>query len=183
MADSLLVFSQALEGLVVRGLPGGASPELKAKLRAVGVDLDKPLLPAYPRETWARCIALCAEAMYPGEPRESAWQRLGERMIDGYQETFIGRAMFATLKLLGPRRMLSRTQRTFRSANNYTEVRLNEVGPTQVDVWINEVDDVLRHFTLGLVRAGMRAGGASGVQADILSTDAQGVTFRTSWRE
>jgi uncharacterized protein (TIGR02265 family) len=40
MADSLLVFSQALEGLVVRGLSGSVSPELKVQLRAVGVDLD-----------------------------------------------------------------------------------------------------------------------------------------------
>jgi uncharacterized protein (TIGR02265 family) len=183
MADPLLVFSQAFEGLVVRGLSGSVSPELKAQLRAVGVDLDKPLLPAYPRETWARCIALCGQATYPGEPREGAWLKLGERMIDGYQETFIGRAMFGTLKLLGPRRMLARTQRTFRSANNYTEVRLTDVSPTQVDMWINEVDDVLRHFTLGLVLAGMRAAGASGVQGSILSTDAQGVTFRTSWSE
>jgi uncharacterized protein (TIGR02265 family) len=141
------------------------------------------LLPGYPRETWARCIALCAEATYPDGPREAAWQRLGERMIDGYQETFIGRAMFGTLKLVGPRRMLARTQRTFRSANNYTEVRLTDVGPTQVDMWINEVDDVLRHFTLGLVLAGMRAAGAAGVQVALLSKDAQGVTFRASWQE
>jgi hypothetical protein len=45
------------------------------------------------------------------------------------------------------------------------------------------VDDVLRHFTLGLVLAGMRAAGAAGVQVALLSKDAQGVTFRASWQE
>jgi uncharacterized protein (TIGR02265 family) len=183
MAEPHLIFNHTLEGLVLRGLPGGASPELKAKLRAIGVDLDKPLLPAYSRETWARCIELAAEAAYPGEPHEQAWQKLGERMVEGYQETFIGRAMFATLRLLGPRRMLARSQKNFRSGNNYSEVRTTDVSPNQMDVWMNEVQDVLRHFSLGLLLAGMRAAGTQGASVVILQKDAHGVTFRASWRE
>jgi uncharacterized protein (TIGR02265 family) len=178
-----LIFSHSLQGLMSRAFPGGVPPELKAKLRTVGVDLDRPLLPAYPRETWARCIELAAPLAFPRESRELAWRKLGERMIDGYQETMIGRAMFATLRLLGPRRMLQRSQKSFRSGNNYTEVRLTDVAPTVVDVWINETEDVLRHFTVGLVLAGMRAGGALEPQADIHQVDARGFTVRAAWQE
>jgi uncharacterized protein (TIGR02265 family) len=178
-----LIFSHSLQGLMSRAFPGGVPPELKEKLRAVGVDLDRPLLPAYPRDTWARCIELGAQHAFPHEPREVAWRRMGERMIDGYQETMIGRAMFSTLRLLGPRRMLQRSQKSFRSGNNYTEVRLTEVAPTVMDVWFNETGAVLRHFTLGLVLAGMRAGGAVEPQADIRLADSEGVTIRASWKE
>jgi uncharacterized protein (TIGR02265 family) len=79
--------------------------------------------------------------------------------------------------------MLLRSQKNFRSGNNYTEVRLTDVSPTAVDVWFNETDEVLRHFTSGLVLAGMRVGGAVEPQADILVADAQGVTIRASWKE
>jgi uncharacterized protein (TIGR02265 family) len=178
-----LIFSHSLQGLMSRAFPGGVPPELKAKLRTVGVDLDRPLLPAYPREAWARCIELGARHAFPREPRERSWHKMGERMVDGYQETMIGRAMFSTLRLLGPRRMLLRSQKNFRSGNNYTEVRLTDVAPTVVDVWFNETDEVLRHFTTGLVLAGMRAGGAVEPRADIHLADAQGFTLRASWKE
>jgi uncharacterized protein (TIGR02265 family) len=183
MPDTPLIFSHTLQSLMSHAFSQGVPPELKARLRALGMDLDKPLLPAYPREAWARCIELCAPFAFPLERREVAWRKLGERMIDGYQETMIGRAMFATLRLLGPRRMLQRAQKNFRSGNNYTEARITDVGPTVMDAWFNEVDEVLRHFTVGLLLAGMRAGGALEPQVERLHADAQGVTLRASWKD
>lgn len=178
-----LIFSHTLESLMSHAFPGGVPAELKTKLRPLGVDLDKRLLPAYPRDTWARCIELCAPFGFPNERREVAWGRLGERMIDGYQETMIGRAMFSTLRLVGPRRMLQRAQKTFRSGNNYTEARLTELGPTQMDIWLNEVDEVLRHFTQGLLLAGMRAGGALEPRVERVHADSLGMTLRASWKD
>ncbi|HYO55196.1 DUF2378 family protein [Archangium sp.] len=183
MSDTPLVFNHTVQGLFSRSFPEGVPPELKAKLRAVGVDLDKPLLPAYPRVTWARCIELGASFAFPQERGEGAWRRMGERMIDGYQESMIGRAMFSTLRLLGPRRMLQRAQKNFRSGNNYTEVRFTDVSPTSMELWFNEVDEVLRHFTVGLVLAGMRVGGAVEPQVELLHSDAKGFTLRASWKE
>jgi uncharacterized protein (TIGR02265 family) len=183
MSDTPLIFNHTLESLLSRAFPKGVPPELKVRLRALGVDLDKPLLPAYPRTTWARCIELCAPVGFPLESREVAWRKLGERMVDGYKETMIGRAMFSTLRLLGPRRMLQRAQKNFRSGNNYTEVRITDLEPTMMEVWFNEVDDVLRHFTVGLVLAGMRAGGAVEPQVDMLHADSRGFTLRASWKE
>lgn len=178
-----LIFSHSLEGLLSRAFPGGVPPELKARLRTIGVDLDHKLLPAYPRETWGRCIELGAPFAFPLDRREVAWRRMGERMVDGYQDTMIGRAMFSTLRLLGPRRMLMRSQKNFRSGNNYTEVRVTDVSPTAVDVWFNETEPVLCHFTSGLVLAGMRAGGAEDPRVEIREADAQGFTVRASWKD
>ncbi|ATB34739.1 hypothetical protein CYFUS_000146 [Cystobacter fuscus] len=183
MLDTPLVFNHTVQGLFSRAFPQGVPASLKEKLRAAGVDLDKPLLPAYSVETWSQCITLSAPVVFPNELPSVAWHKLGERMIDGYQETMIGRAMFASLRLLGPRRMLQRAKRSFRSGNNYTEVQFTDVSETEMDLWFNETHEVLRHFTAGLVMAGMRMGGAELPQVGILHTDARGVTFRATWAQ
>jgi uncharacterized protein (TIGR02265 family) len=181
MPDTPLIFNHTFQGLFSRAFSQGVPAVLKNQLRGVGVDLDKPLLPAYPVKAWSQCISLCAPVAFPNELPSVAWHKLGERMIDGYQETMIGRAMFASLRLLGPRRMLQRAKRSFRSGNNYTEVEFTDVSETEMNLWFNETDDVLRHFTAGLVLAGMRMGGAELPKVGILHTDSRGVTFRASW--
>ncbi|OJT25603.1 hypothetical protein BO221_06945 [Archangium sp. Cb G35] len=183
MPETPLVFNHTVQGLFSRSFPDGVPAGLKAQLREAGVDLDKPLLPAYPTPVWSRCIDLGARAAFPDEPRrEVAWRRMGERMIDGYQDSMIGRAMFGMLQVLGPRRTLQRAQKNFRTGNNYSEVRVSDVSPTEMELWFNETDDVLRHFTVGLVLAGMRAGGAEEPQVRLHEVDAKGFTLRASWK-
>ncbi len=175
-----LIFSHTVEGLYTRGLQGRVTPALKEQLRKEGLDLDKPLLPAYPLETWARCVRLTATALHPGEPEELALRKVGERTIEGYLETPMGRAMFGVLKLLGPQRTLGRMQKNFRSANNYTEVRLTEVGPTEADLWLNE-PGLMRYFMQGVLLAGIRGAGAPDVEVALRQFDDAAVTYRVSW--
>ncbi|MFL5354133.1 DUF2378 family protein [Archangium sp.] len=182
MSHPPLIFNHTLQGLFARTFHEGVPAELKAQLRSVGVDLDKQLLPAYPVQTWCRCVELSAPVAFPRERREMAWRKLGERMIDGYQDSMIGSAMFSMLKLLGPKRTLQRAQKNFRTGNNYSEVRITEVGPTVMDLWFNETDEPLRHFTSGLVLAGLRASGTEQPQVDIIDKDSKGFTVRASWK-
>lgn len=175
-----LIFEHSVEGLFKRGLGGRVTPALKAQLREAGVDLDKPLLPAYPWDTWVRAVGVAAKGLHPGEPPEVAWRLMGERMVEGYRETALGGAMFGMLKLLGPKRMLWRTRQNFRSGNNYTEARLTEVSPREADLWMNEQGS-LRYLTQGAVLAGMRGAGAPDVRVEVREYDAEGVTYRVSW--
>jgi uncharacterized protein (TIGR02265 family) len=175
-----LVFAHTVEGLFRRGLSGRISPELKEQLRQAGVDLDRPLMPAYPLETWLRCVSLTAQALYPGESRELALRHVGERMVDGYLETTMGSAVFGLLRLLGPHRTLGRMQKNFRSANNYTEVRLTEVGPSEADLWMNEPGP-LRYFMGGVLLAGLRGAGTTDVRVELRHFDDASVTYRLSW--
>lgn len=175
-----LVFEHSVEALFVRGLTGRVSPTLKAQLREAGVDLDRPLLPAYGWDTWVRGVGVVARGLHPGEPQEVAWRLMGERMVEGYRETALGGAMFGMLRLLGPKRMLGRTRQNFRSGNNYTEARLTEVGPREADLWMNE-QGLLRYFTQGAVLAGMRGAGAQDVRVEVREFDDAGVTYRVSW--
>jgi uncharacterized protein (TIGR02265 family) len=177
-----LIFEHAVDGLFRRGLAGRVTPSLKEQLREAGLDLERPLLPAYRWDTWVRCVGLTARAVYPTEAPEVGWRLIGERSVDGYRETAVGAAMFGVLRLLGPKRMLGRTRQNFRSANNYTEARITEVGPREADLWMNERGQ-LRYFTQGAVLAGMRGAGAKDARVEVRQFDDAGVTYRVTWGE
>ena len=177
-----LVYEQTMEGLFLRGLAGRVPPGLKERLREVGLNLDRRLLPAYPFELWCTCVRLAAEALHPEETAEGAYHLLGERMVDGYRETLMGRAQFSVLQLLGPRRVLLRTQQSFRSGNNYTEARLSTLAPNALEVWMNEAGPT-RYLVRGALLAGLRASGALDPQVVVAGFTPEDVTYRVHWKE
>lgn len=182
MKNERLVFDQTVEGLFVRGLGNRVTPALKQQLKQAGLDLDKRLLPAYPVETWERCVGLTAKSLHPEQPESVAFMLLGERLIQGYSETMLGRAIFGVLRLMGPKRRLSRTRQNFRAGNNYQEVRITDLGPTEVDLWLNE-RGLLRHFKHGIIQGSARSAGELNTKVELRHFDDEGVTFRISWTE
>ena len=178
--EQRLVYSQVVEGLLQHGLHGRVTHRLKQRLKQAGLDVDRPLMPAYPVEIWERCVGLAAKAIHPDQPEEVAWRLLGERHIDGYRETMLGRAMFGVLGLLGPKRRLSRTRQNFRAGNNYQEVIITDLGPTEVDVWLNE-RGMLRYFKHGIMLGSVRGVGEPNTKVVLRHFDDEGVTIRVSW--
>jgi uncharacterized protein (TIGR02265 family) len=176
-----LVYEHTMEGLFVRGLAGRVTPGLKDRLRAVGLNLDRRLLPAYAFETWCSCVRLAAQLLLADLPEEEAYHQLGERMVDGFRETLMGRAQFSVLQLLGPQRVLHRAQQSFRSGNNYTEVRVHPLGPGEQEVWMNE-PGFTRYVVQGALVAGLRASGAAEPQVRVEGFTEEDVTFRVSWK-
>ncbi len=177
-----LVFDQTLDGLFIRGLESQVTPSLRLHLREVGVDLDRKLLPAYPFETWCSCVRVAARELYADAPEEQAYRALGERMVDGYRSTVMGRALFSVLQLLGPRRVLGRMQQSFRSGNNYTEVRMRELAPTHMELWVNEAGPT-RYLVQGAILAGLRGCGVRGGRVEVHSFTPEDVTFHVLWAE
>ena len=51
-----LEFSHVVDGPFFRGLDAKSNPALMSKIKAVGIDLSRPLEPAYPAELVAKCI-------------------------------------------------------------------------------------------------------------------------------
>jgi uncharacterized protein (TIGR02265 family) len=177
-----LVFDQTLEGLFIRGLSGQVTPGLKNHLRGMGVDLDRKLLPAYPFSTWCSCVRVAARDLYGNEPPERSYSMLGERMVDGYRTTVLGRALFSVLQLLGPRRVISRAQQSFRSGNNYTEIRIQELGPRQLELWVNEAGPT-RYLMQGAMLAGLRGSGAREPRVELKHFTEEDVTFHVTWAD
>lgn len=182
MPTDRVVFRHALEGLLKVVPEERLDAELRVQLLAVGVDLDKPLQGQYPLETWVKFSGVLAQALYPNIPTGEAHRLLGRRLAEGYFQTFIGKALLPMLKLIGPKRAVLRTERNFRSANNYTQTRFEEVGPTKLKMWLNETQAV-PEYTAGIVEAGMTAAGALEVVVEVLERDSDGCWFKVEWSE
>ena len=113
-----------MEGLFVRALKERLTPALIQELRAAGLDVERPLLPAYSRAVVNATIGIVARALYPTVPIEEAWYQIGKQYLFGTKKTTLGSATLALLRVMGPKRALNRLARTFRTTNNYMEVDL-----------------------------------------------------------
>jgi uncharacterized protein (TIGR02265 family) len=172
------MFSQAVEGFV-RALGDRLDDRAKDGLKAIGLDLRKPLEPAYPLDTWFAVMRFGARLIAPGLPEPEQLEQLGRRFIDGYEQTLVGRALLASMRVLGPRRTLERMSRNFRSGNNYTETRLEPKGPTDYELWFNQVRST--DFYRGMLEAGLTRTNAKALQVRLVTHDSAGATFRVTW--
>lgn len=178
--DKRVVFGSTIEGLYIRGLDGRITPELRERLKnEAHLDLTR-LQPAYSLATWTRALELTAASVHPGLPRSEAYERLGADLSRGFFETFLGRAVIAVIKLLGPRRTLLRTERNLRSGNNYTECSFIEHAPNRIETVINEGTE-LRHAMTGVVREALIYAGAKNLKVDLIRHDDQNSTWMISW--
>lgn len=173
------VFAQTFESLFKRALEGRIDPATKGKLKEIGVDLDKPLLPVYPFATWMQSVALCAAAVHPGKRPEEARYLLGRAVITGYGQTVLGRALLRFLKLMGPTLAIRNATNSFKTGNNFTETRLEELGPGKVNLWMNDVGGY-PEFTAGILAAGVEAAGGKDVKVDHQHR-APSATYKISW--
>lgn len=180
--EQRLVYSQVVEGLLQHGLHGRVTHRLKQRLKQAGLDVDRPLMPAYPVTLWVGCLSIIAEEAYPGVPREQAFRQLAEAHVEGYGRTLIGRAVFGVMRLLGPRRLVQRLPQTLRATDNYTEVDLVERGPTTWEMRMNSTLDA-PGYAEALFEAMLRGGGAESPQVTKLDATAQSSTYLITWTE
>ncbi|XXF78702.1 TIGR02265 family protein [Myxococcaceae bacterium GXIMD 01537] len=180
--EQRVVFASVVEGLLRHGLQGRVSPRLRERLRQAGLDLDRPLLPAYPVPMWAHCLGIIAEEAYPGMPAEEAFRRLAEQHVEGYGNTLFGRAVYRVMRLLGPRRMVLRLPQTLRGTDNYTEADLVEVGPACFEMRVNSVME-WPGYAESLFEAFLRMAGAEDPRVAKVGEVGGSTTYRLSWTE
>lgn len=172
------MFSQAVDGLV-RALRPKLTEAAKDELRTLGIDLRKPLEPAYPLTVWMQVIRYGAGLIAPDRPEAEQMEELGRRFIDGYEETMMGKALLATMRLLGPRRGLERMSRNFRTGNNYTETRLEAKSESAYELWLSAVR--VPTFYRGMLLAGVGRTNAKNLDVQLLNHDEAGATFSVTW--
>jgi uncharacterized protein (TIGR02265 family) len=175
-----VVFEHTVEGLFRGVLRERLSALGRRELREAGVDLSRPLLPAYDYPTWRRCLEIAAADVYPTRSRPEAWRQLGRDVVNGMVGTVLGRAMVSVARLLGPLRSLRRLNTTLRSADNYVEARLTELSPTCCEVWINEVMDQPTYYQ-GVLEASVALTGARDIQVRVLDREGRGARLRVEW--
>lgn len=175
-----LIFDHTIESLL-RTLERPIPPAQIARLDALGIDLSKPLLPAYPLEVYTALIGFIAEVRWPTLPPEEADFEVGRAFIEAYTtQTLLGRALKQVIRVVGPHRTLERMNRTFRTANNYTETRLKQLGPTRYELWFNYVkrDGYFR----GMVQATLALTGVKQVEVTLAARQGDEVTFHITWK-
>lgn len=147
-----------------RALQPPTPPEADAFKRA-GID-GKKFQAAYPLAQYTDLLDACGSSRFAHlEPLER-FTEVGRLFMVGYEKTLVGQALIAVLKVLGPRRMLDRMTRNFRTANNYTEVSVETLSPTQHVVRITHV--TRPGLFVGLLEKGLTYAGAKALTVKLI---------------
>ena len=139
--EAHLEFQHTVEGLFVKELARDMTPTLATRLREAGLDLSKPLEPAYPSLRYVEWLRITARQLHPELTEAEGIRRLGQRMLRGYGQTLLGRTIFGVMSVIGVRRSLEKITRSFRTGDNYSDARLEWIGPGELRVTFNEVHD------------------------------------------
>jgi uncharacterized protein (TIGR02265 family) len=169
-----------VEGLFLKGLGARVTPALREQLKAIGLDLERELLPAYPRTVWNAAIPLAARHVWPQLDVASSHVLLGRTIIDGFKETLLGRALAGMAKVLGPMRTLARMRKNLRTGGNYNEVTLTAETQTQVLFWINE-PWLHPGYVQGLLQGSLEISGGKNNSVEVVTQDDAGTTYRVRW--
>lgn len=177
-----IVFGHNFEGLFMKGLGEQVTPGLRAQLREAGIDLEKPLLPGYPVQTWMKALSLTAAALYGHRPVDEAYEELGRRFIGGYFETMLGKALLAMLKVVGPERTFKRMTQNFRSGNNFNEVESRILAPGKAEMRINHVLCEGPGFVRGILQQGLTMIAGHEVSVDVERFEGTSAVYLARWK-
>lgn len=134
------------------------SPAIEAQLRVFGLDLSKPLEPAYPMAVFDSAMEVVALKGMAHLEKRAALRKIGELQVESFVATFLGRATFQFLKLLSRERFLTRMTKSFRQANNFIESRVTPRPDGSIAVHINDVGRFPEVFE-GVLQAAFAAAG------------------------
>ena len=93
MTSEKLVHAQTVEALFVRAFENRLTPSCREALKRAGLDLDRKLEKAYTLDQWKDFLRIAAAHVYGGVPAEAAYYSLGERFMDAWFGTFLGKAL------------------------------------------------------------------------------------------
>lgn len=178
--ESWVIFSPGAEGL--RAVLGtDLSPELAQELKRNGLDFSKPLQAAYPAPQFETWLQVCARAVFPKEDPAQAQRLLGQRFFDGWRGTLTGAAASAFLRIVGPRRALTRIGRAFRNGNNFTVTETFFEGDRAARIDFVQTQE-LADFVRGVIEAGLVLMQVKG-EVEIVSRGTRQFVLRVTWAE
>jgi uncharacterized protein (TIGR02265 family) len=124
------------------------TPDVQHDQLEIGVDTAR-LSDVY-FATWVKLLEYCATLGTPVTSTEIAINRLGHRWIDGYFETFSGKAALLFARVVGPKKSLMTMADKWRATNNFYVATAVDRGPKHVDIMLN-VGGAIRHFNAGIM--------------------------------
>lgn len=157
--------------------PTGA---LRDDLKTAGFDADHPK-PEYPLKVWHDCLDVAAKHLHAGQPRERAWELLGERFIEGYLQTLVGKLIAVAMPFLSPQSFVQRAPRFMSTGLVGADVKLEWNGKNAATVTMTNVDHPAGHLLAGVVSICLKRIGAKGVKIESAPFERTGSRISISW--
>jgi uncharacterized protein (TIGR02265 family) len=177
MSEGRYVFASSVDGML-KGLGPLATPELKAHLKAHGLDVGA-LPPAFPIAEWSPHLERTAVFAWPDVSKDEALRLLGLHFIRGWKSTAMGSAASALLRLVGPQRTLTRLDRAFRTSDNFTHAVTQVLDQHSALISINEVQGFPTYW-VGILQGGLEVLGREGT-VTLEKVEPPGATLRVKW--
>ncbi len=177
-SDDRLVFPSLIEGYI-KGMGERFTPDTRARLKAAGLNVDK-LPPAVPALEMTKYMEIIAEGGWPGEPRIEQLRLLGLSAIRGWKTGLLGAAASQMIRIVGPRRTLTRLDRAFSTTNNFNKATTEFVTDKEALITVNDVQEIPSYW-VGIFEAGLEILGLEGT----VTVDAQkppAAVFRVIWK-
>ena len=175
-----IVYRHPIEGLV-RSIGKRMTPELKQRLREVGLDLDVPIPRNTPRIVFADALRISAKHLYPNEEEQEGFRRLGIGVIEGVEHTLLGKALVAMWPIFGPERVVVRIQENFATVNNYLKTELITHSPSHHVIRVSECNGNPGYLQ-GIIEAGLLKAGAKELKIDPFDFDGHACSYRVQWK-
>ena len=175
-----VVFKNTVEALFRRAFGSRLTGRCVERVREAGIDLQRPLEEAYPRETFYRCVRVLGEELYPEMTEDERMVQLGTTFMSGFEQTLIGKALLQTLRFMGARRALNRMAQNFRTSNNYLKVDVQELGPNEMRITLSQTSRASGYFE-GVIRQALVLMGTQGVAVRREDDDGSRCTFHVTW--
>lgn len=137
-----------------------------------------------PRDTdldaWVVLLRESARRLSPTLDEDAALERVGREVFQAYGEGLVGRGLFIVLRLLGPRRALLRMADSMATADNFTQVKPQDLGPRQVRLHFNHSYGVTA-YQRGLLSELMALVGAKDHRVDLAHGEGDEVSYTVTW--
>ena len=151
MAEQKLIYRPVIEALFVVGLADRLTPDYRARLTKLGINLDK-LLPGYPYEAWEEAV-LSTASLFPELETEPAIAEVGRRMVAATVEgNPVGKRLLPLLKMLGVGKALKRAYgRT--TEGNFNTVSFGIETPKSLEIhmsFVGKIPEFARGSIVGM---------------------------------
>src|SRR5262245_4320575 len=121
----------------LEGVRARLSPKLHERMRVEAGFDEGSARREYPLATFDAIVKLLATELFQGDEA-----RLGVAVLERYQHSMLGKAIFPLIRLIGPMRFLKRIPAAFRQVNNYADVKVEVTGAKSCVIDHNEVGQV-----------------------------------------
>jgi uncharacterized protein (TIGR02265 family) len=187
MSDVLLnpepaqIYTQSIEGLFLNAYGSRLTPQIKQSVKAAGIDLDAPLKPSYPPETYYAAVEALRRALFPSEGDQEAYKQMGRAFVAGFFQTFVGKVIAGMLRVVGPSRNLERVPRGLAAGSNFMKAEVQRVGEREYMLKLND-HGASPYFMQGVVESALQVSGAKDIEVELASRTGRTVEYRITWK-